>query len=430
MSDIATTDIADVTTGAPTSDVSVDSSPATPVDSQGSQPSDQTNTQGFEYNDYDRIFGLESEEKPTQETQTDVTKVTDPPVPHRDAEAATNGDQPKPEGEQPEAKADTAATDANEDGQFKSSDKLNWESAPEQFRKEYQELKNYALDLAKSSVETNYVSEPASFANWMKETSPTSYREVGTILATESAEQHPQQWVEYFRENHPDILAQVVTGKEDATLDRLKAELALLSDDDDADVQKKLEDQKAEADKAKAPEETEDQRIIREFKEEREKAKQQEVTSSVFNPIESEINQLVSQAGLEIDLSKLKGQDFATLDDETRFKVFVSEMLPVWIDSRIQSDPKLQNMQGRLQEFINQKDLSSAMKLQHPARIAATNLANEFLAIVTGKRVAAKQEEFVAPNPDPPKPHVNSAGASAGFSSDTGEIDWSGKIGG
>lgn len=426
----------------PISDASVDSSPAPMSDAAAVEavPAPDANPQpgsdapegdfSFDDADYDKIFGLEPEEAPPVQTP-DVPEATDQPAPRQ-------GDQPIETEAAPEEVETPAAEEASEskdavDGQFKADEKLDFTTAPKEFRETYEQLKSAFVALAETHPQVQYVQDPAAFQNWMKETSPTSYNEIGKLLATESAEAHPREWADYLAQTNPDLLAQVVTGREDMTADRLKAELAWLGEDDESFIQQKMEEQKNAAEtskETKAPvEETPEQARIRQILEREEQQERHQVTQTVLEPINIAVNSLVSQAGLEVNLQELEGKDISQLDEETQFRYLVNQMLPVYIGMEAERDPKIQAMQARLEAFIEKKDVQSARSLQHPAQIFATNKAAEFLAIMTGRRARTKQQETTPPNTTPPKPQVKSAGASTnGFQQPVptgGEIDWS-----
>lgn len=391
------------------SDELADSAPSgdfTPDVSADSSPADAgVNTDVFADNDFSTEFGLEPEIKTGDEpSPPDVTEVTDPPVTHHDAEVTPQAEA-KTEGEKPEDKADA-------EKQFALNEKLNWEDDKVPFRKEFQNLKAAYMKQLESSPEAQYLNSPQEFAKWMKETSPTSFNEVGGILATESANSHPKEWIEYLAKENADVMAQILSGRPDITAERLKAELSILLDDDDPDVQEALEKARAEAPTDK-PTETPEQKEIREWREQRQVEEYKQVVGEVFQPIEEAVDGLISQAGLEIKQSDYQGKNFDSLDEDTKFKVMVNELIPLWIDYRVQQDPKLVSMQSRLEGFLSKKDVTSAKALQHPAQIAATNFVNEFLEIVTGHRAKSKQSETESPAKTKPPAVVRSAGAQS-----------------
>lgn len=381
---------------------------------------------------FDDLFGLSPELKETKvaediptKTDPDVQKVADPPAPRQSVEVETKGDA---KGEEPDADATTKTQ--NEGREF--NERLDWQSAPAQFRSEFEALKNDFLKLAKESPATTFVSNPVEFTEWMKETSPTAYTEIGGMLATESAQQYPKEWIEYFAQNNPDELAQIVSGRDGMTLDRLQAELSYILDDDNEEILAVQERQKAALESsadAKAVE-TPEQREIREWREEREAQKRAAVVGEVFQPIESAVDNLVSEAGLEISLADYKTKDFAKLEPEVQFKVAVNELLPMWIGLRAKQNPELVAMQERLNQFIERGDTQSAKALQHPLKIAATNFAGEFLSVLTHFRANAQKSATEVPAKGAPNPVVKAAGAGADLSRDvlSESIDWSGTL--
>lgn len=413
-----------------------DPSPA-PVES--APAADVQSAPDFSFNDadYNQLFGLEPEVKETPVAEQSAP-TTEPDVKAPDQPATRQGEEPvaTPEPEAP--KAEESDKDAK-DGQFAPNEKLNWDTAPKHFREEHKTLKEAFMTLAEGHPQVQYLQDPSAFATWMKETSPTSYTEVGKLLATESAASHPKEWAEYLYEKNPDILAEIVTGKEGMTADKLKAELSLLSDEDEPDVQALIEKQKATAAETKK-EETPQEKQVRELLEKEAAREYQEAFQQVSGPIESAVNELVSQAGLEADFKALQQQDFTKLSEDDQFKFVVNQGIPHWIEQRIQADPRLASMQARMEHFLAVKDekgnpkkpdVQSAMNLLHPLRIAVTNFTNEYLAAMTGKRAQAKQAEVAPPTQPPPAPpQVKSAGAGqqAFTAPPTGEIDWSGSM--
>lgn len=389
-----------------------------PAESDAPETSDD-----FAELDADAIFGLPKETVNSDEDTTDETVVTDPPASRQSAEVTKE----EAADEKPVADAEPTETD---DTTVKFNEKLNWDDDKVPFRKEFKELKDAYLQLAKSDVATSFVSQPDKFAEWMRETSPTSYNEIGTILATESAKANPKQWLEFFAETNPDLMAQIATGRADLTRDRLLAELAYINpDEDEEDIQAKLAEAEPKPEAAETPEQKEI-RELREWREqqqrEQESAAVAQVRDTVFQPIEQEVNRLVSEAGLEIKDSAFESQNFAELDEDTQFKVMVNRMLPVWIDYRIAQDARLKSMQSRLEEFVNKRDAKSAANLLHPARIAVTNFTNEFLSVVTGQKAKSKAKELEIPTKPAPKPVIKSAAniSGAAFGNDSGAIDW------
>lgn len=389
---------------------SIDISPDVSGDSS-SPDTGMTDTDVFADVDFDATFGLTADQQSTgKQDPNDVPTATDPPISRQDAEVKT-GDEAPSKGDTPEP--DAAKADTTKDDQFALNEKLNWDDDKVPFREEFKNLKSEYMKLLSNSVEAQYISDPMGFANWMKEASPTSFNEVGGILATESAQAHPKEWIEFFAKNNPDILAQVASGREDITADRLRAELSVLLDDDDPDVEAALEKSKAAAAEQPKAEETPEQKEIREWREQRQREEFTKVTSEVFQPIERAVDSLVSEAGLEVNLADYADKNFSELDPETQFKVMVNEMLPSWIDFRIKQDPKLVAMQSRLEGFIRAKDVTSAKSLQHPAKIATTNFVNEFLSLITGMKAKAAESVTTPPAKDSPRPIVKSAGAGS-----------------
>lgn len=392
----------------------------TPDVAGDSSTPDVTSTDVFADNDFSAAFGLEPEVKTADEPAPEVIEDTDPPADPPGTEVEP-GKEAEAEVEKPEAKANA------DKPEFALNEKLNWDDDKVPFRKEFQNLKAAYLKQLESSPEAQYLNSPQEFAKWMKETSPTSFNEVGGILATESATSHPKEWIEFLANNNPDLMAEIVSGREGMTAERLKAELSVILDDDDEDVQAALEKAKAAGAENVKPEETPEQKEIREWREERQAQEYQKVVGEVFQPIEEAVDSLVSQAGLEIKESDYKGKNFDSLDEDTKFKVMVNELIPLWIDLRVKQDPKLVSMQSRLEGFLSKKDLTSAKALQHPAQIAATNFVSEFLEIVTGYRAKTKQSETTSPAKTKPPAQVRSAGANGNGSVPTGaptKADW------
>jgi hypothetical protein len=276
--------------------------------------------------------------------------VTDPPGSRQAAEvpekAKGQGETPeegKGESTDPAAVAqpdpEAESTDKKDDRSLAFNEKLNWEDDKVPFREEFANLKNAYLELLNGDPIAQFIQSPDEFRKRMAEASPTGYAEIGTLLATESAEKHPEQWINYFKEHQPDLLAKLVTGKDDMTLDRLSAELEVLLAEDEPDVQAAMEKNKAAAAEAaksdeskKAAAETPEQKEIREWREQRDRDQITAVTTKVFQPIEDAVDSLVSQAGLEVKDADYKGKNFTELDPDTQFKVLVNEMLPVYID--------------------------------------------------------------------------------------------------
>jgi hypothetical protein len=401
MSDeLNTASTPDVSAAASTGDVSVASTPDV------STPSPDP----FAGLDVEGMFGLKSSGQDEQPTP-DVTKVADPPAPHQSENVAEKQSTEKA-AEQP-ASPDVSQTDSqSEAGKFQENDKIDWKSAPEQFRNQYTELKKFADTLAASSVEGQYLTEPDKFAEWMKETSPTSYNEIGGLLATESAQAHPDKWIDFLATDpaNADRMAEKISGREGMTVERLKAELSVILDDDDPDVQAAIEAQKQQ--KPAQPVETQEQKRIRELLARDEQQQEQERVSQVFDPIEKEVNSLISEAGLEVDLDAIKGKSYADLDGETKFKVMVNQMMPHLIEQGVQSDPRLANIQARINEFLKKGDVKSALNLQHPAKIAVTNIVREALEVFTGQQAKAAQAKTLPPATDTPPPIVKGAGAA------------------
>lgn len=423
MSDIAAdVGTADVTgTDVSTTDVSV--SP-----DSGSNTAPDAGTDIFADANFDKAFGLEPEGEP-QEPATDVSKDSEPPVSRQDAKVENT--EPKAEGEEaPKADepTDSPKQDAPQSDPAKESDKLDWSTAPKDFRETHENLKKEFMRLAESSAESRFLTEPTEFAKWMSETSPTSYKEIGSIIATEAANANPQGWIDFFRENHGDLLAKAITGREGMTLDRLQAELSILSDDDDADINAQVEKIKGEREKGKEPDETPDQKRVREILERDERERKDRVRGEVMHPIEQAVDGLVSQAGFEVKPADIQGKKFADLDADTQFKVAVNRLMPIWISMRMQEDPKLVAMQSQLEKFLENEDATSAKGLMHPAQIAVTNFAGELISLLSQAKAKAVKSETEPPTTDEPQKFVKTASAQSNFSRDDGKIDWSGSM--
>jgi hypothetical protein len=243
----------------------------------------------------------------------------------------------------------------------------------------------------------------------MQETSPTAYSEVGSKVATDAIEANPKEWLQFIADKNPDLLAQVATGRDDITKDRLDAEMRVLLDEDDEDVQAAMEAAKqakeAEATKVETPE----QKQIREWQQEREQQKRTEITSRVFEPIYLAVDDIVSQAGYEIKESDVAaGTPFAELSEENQDKVMLNAFIPHWVDMRVKMDPSLMNVQARIEGFIAKGDEQSALNLQHIAKIAVTNFANEVVSTWTGRRTRQKQAETRSPALTTPPAQVKS----------------------
>lgn len=421
MSELDTsTAAADASTAPPaTPDVSsIASGPAAAPDGAAAATSSSVEGPGapetdvFAGLDTDSIFGLEKEPASSDDT-ADVTTAPDQPAPRQGESIATEDPDSSTEGQ-----GDTTQT--KDDTGFKFNEKLNWENgntgSQVPFREEFKALKEEYQRILASSPESQFISSPQDFAAWMKEKSPTSYNQVGALLATESATSHPEQWIDFFLEDasNADLIAKKISGRDDMTAERLRAELEVVLDEDDPDVKAVMERRQAEAKAAETgkPEETPEQKRIRELLEKEERREMAEFRSQVFGPVEKAVNGLISQAGLEIDDSVLDGKSPKDLDPETRFKVLVNDLMPTYIGRRADADPVLKNMQARLAEFEKAKDITSALAMQHAIKIAVTNIASEFLEIITAKRAQAKAEEDIPPTNGSPPPIVRSAGAS------------------
>jgi hypothetical protein len=367
---------------------------------------------------FDKEFGLEPENGQSDESQPDE-KVTDPPATRQSEEVTPK----QAEEEVKTATADETKTEAEPtDESLKFNEKLNWDDDKVPFREEYKNLKQAYLELAESSVEAQFLGSPNEFKDWMKQKSPTSYNEVGALLAQESAEMQPKEWLEFFAENNPDLLAEIASGREGMTQERLKAELEVLLDEDDDDVQATIEKNRAGVE-AK-PKETPQEQRVREVLEREERRELTAIQTEVFQPIEREIDSLVSNAGLEYS-EQVDWNKFDQLDEEAKFKIMINEFIPFWIGKRVENNPSQRSMQARLEEFINKKDKTSAANLSHPAKIAATNYAGEVLSILTGKKAQTKKAETESPTKQIPQPIVKAANASHQVPQ-TGAIDWSG----
>jgi hypothetical protein len=351
----------------------------------------------FTVTDFDTDQDLPAED--AGQTAADAPVVTDPPVARPDAEVT-------------QETADAAAQPEKTDD-TQGSDKLNWETAPEKFRGEYKELKQKYLESQENDLGNKFLSSPPEFQEWMKTASPTSYREIGELMATESAQAYPEKWLEYLIAEHPDMVAQMATGRDGLTLERLKAEQEYLLDDDNDNIAAIEERRKTDLAKTAKPEETPDQKRVREIIERDEQRETQAITAEVFSPIEEEIDGLVAAAGLEIKEADYAGKKFHELDDDTKFKVMANQLLPVWIDLRVKENPQLVNIQTRLSQFIKDKDKTSALSLMHGAKIAAANFADEFLELVTGQKAKRAQSDTASPTADPPPPIVKGNGSAA-----------------
>jgi hypothetical protein len=381
--------------------------------------------------DFDKMFGLEPDPgQSAVDAKSDVPPATNEPA-NRQGETVA-----KPEGDPtkdvPAADAASeegkAPTDSQKTATLEASEKLNWSTAPESFRQAHEDLKKEFLTLAGSSIEQQYLSSPTDFVKWMEETSPTSYEEIGGHLATVSANLHPQKWADYLLKENPqvdldgkpvsltDYIAQQISGRPEMTAERLRGELSVALDDDDPDLKKAVESDKAktaEKDANKPKDETPEQKEIREWREEKVREKRAAATNEIFTPVISSVNDLVSQAGLEIKDSDIAGKKFADLDPDMKFKVSVNNLLPAWIDQQVASDPVLLNLQGRMEEVLskNPPDVKTAMQLQHRAKIAIENITTDFLSFMTATRASAKKSEIESPSKDTPPPIVKGAGA-------------------
>jgi Skp family chaperone for outer membrane proteins len=404
---------------------------ATPTSDAVSTPAPDAAPSGsgdvFASLDVEGIFNLPKSDG--QDTESpDVPQVANPPIPRQDANEVEKQSTEKV-AEQPTS-PDASQTDTQSSTTGLADDKLDWKTAPEQFREKYEALKDWAQGLASESVQGQFLAEPKAFAEWMKETSPTSYNEVGGILATESAQAHPDKWIDFLASTPAvaDMMAERLSGREGMTAERLKAELEVVLDSDDPDVQAAMERQKAESAEAKKqPIETPEQKEVRQWREEKARENEQKNLAQVFDPIEKEVNSLISEAGLEVDLESVKGKQFSELDADTQAKVFFNSVAAFWIEQRVNADPKLANMQARMQEFLKAGDVKSALNLQHPAKIAVTNAIREALAVYTAQRAKLETASTIPPTTDDPPAIVKGAGAGSlgtGADKPVSDADW------
>lgn len=388
--------------------------------SQASPANESTDLYGGE--DYSGKFGLEPETSdepapiadpmalggPATPPPDDVNTAADTPVPHQDEKTVTT-----PQTDQDDA----AATES----------KLNWDDkgAPKQFREEFKALTKAYQEA--TNPENNWQSayltdKPEDFVKRLAETSPTAYNEVGSLIATESAKANPAGWLAFFATENPEVamkdgtkvqfndyIAQAISGKPGMMAERLKAELAVLDAEDEDDVQAAMEKSKPADAK---PEETPEQKQLRDFLTERKQNQLAEVQREVFSPIESSVDALISDAGLEIK-DDVWQQDFSKLDEDTQYRRVINELIPVYIDMRIKDNPAYVNLQNRLDTFLKAGDRAGAQGLQHQAKIIATNAAGEFLSLVTGYKARSKQSDNQAPVQQAPKPHVSTGGQSS-----------------
>lgn len=248
------------------------------------------------------------------------------------------------------AAAEEASTKAD------ASDKLNWDTAPEDFRAQYKNLKGEVQALREDSLEKAFLLDPPKFLDTLKEKSESGYLELVQTATNAAAAENPQGFIDYFVKNNPDLVAQILLGDEKLTVARLRAERETVDpelfdswDDRSAEDAPALEPaEKAELTRLKAEassrgeQEQADQRLA--------------LLQEVAAPMTDSVNKIYRDAGLEVEPTDT--------DQVKEFKQFINDATPLIVQQMLATDDKIAPVFKRTHEYINKNDGKSAKELQ------------------------------------------------------------------
>lgn len=272
------------------------------------------------------------EEEKAEESITETTTETD------EAPAETD-----------KSAAEKAAPEADE------SDRLNWDTAPEDFRAQYKNLKGEVQTLRENSLEKAFLLDPPKFLDTLKEKSESGYLELVQTATNAAAAENPQGFIDYFVKTNPDLVAQVLLGDAQLTVARLRAEREVVdpelfdSWDDRSEGAPALEPaEKAELTRLKAEansrgeQEQADQRLA--------------LLQEVAAPMTDSVNKIYRDAGLEVNPTDT--------DQVKEFKQFINDATPLIVQQMLATDDKIAPVFKRTHEYINKNDGKSAKELQ------------------------------------------------------------------
>jgi hypothetical protein len=379
--------------------------------------------------DFDSALGSDNSDVPTA---TDEPASSSEPVerPEADQTATETPEETKPD--EPQADAETPSEETPEPevetSQETSEDRLNWDSAPEDFRKTYKSVKDELAEVRKNSLQEKFFDEPESFLGELEGLSSSQYQQIAQHLFKRGVETMPNEVAEYMAHVAPDAVASKLAQVDPSLLTRalgidlppdqvrkivhqvVSQDLVqYLNDNDDGttpDTPTPAPAQatpKADTSKFVSIDEVEklvEQRVAQADKPKQIEALKQETFLEVMAPV----HELIDEMGL-----RPKPDD---PPEERDYKEMIIDLTLRSTFDHLFEDEKNAPKARKMLEFIDSLDKSGVKHLASTAKVIARDFAGRRLEILTAQRAKAKTKPTQTKK-DPPKVIPSSASVSS-----------------
>jgi hypothetical protein len=340
------------------------------------------------------------------------TVVDAPETPDTEEAEKPSDETAEPVQEEPETPASTTDTDSS----------LNWQSAPEQFREEYQKVKKELV--AGNTLKEKFFEGPESFLTELSGLSTSQFQQTTQEIVKKGIEAMPDDFAAYMAEVAPQSLAKAIAGKSpellaDALdlgmpLDKAKKIIeqvkrqdleSYLNDNDESDAPIAPEKAaKPESEKLLRPEDVEkivEERLKEAGKPQKVEALKERTYADIMKPVEDALE----EAGL-----KALPTDSA---EDKQFKEWAAARIIKDTFEYLLDNEKNAAQSKKLIEMIEALDEAGVKHLSPIAAIKAEDYALQQIAMLTTQRAKAKTKP-TEPKKTPPKT-VPSSGSVAAF---------------
>lgn len=305
-------------------------------------------------------------------------------------------DEKKTEAEPEKAEeAEPVQAEEKSEETLPEDEKLNWKTAPEPFREQYEQTKKELLSLKKNSLEKEYLVNPQSFLQKLRDKSESQFFAVVQETANMSAQANPDGWIDYLIQTNADRVAQKLFGDEKITRERAIAERDMIAEKSYL-FDEWAEQQAEEAKDTRTPEQIEADVKAQYEKQSQEnefKTKKASLTQKVAEPIYAAVDRVFEESKLEVSPDDSP--------EEKAFKQLINKVVPLYITSELEKNEEISPIFNQMNKFIEVLDEKGAeslsMDLVGFAEDTARSLASA--ASFWMKKAVDKRTEVRDPKP-------------------------------
>jgi hypothetical protein len=357
------------------------------------------------------------------DAQTDVP-VADEPAPSSENVVVAN------EAEEPEGEAAPADEKPEEPSIPETPEKtdeplaLDWKSAPDQFRENYNNLKKQYEEASSNSLQEKFFTDPEAFLETLSGLSTSQFQQTTQQIVQKGIEAFPDEFADYMAQTKPDAVVKAL-----ANIDPNKLTEALdlgmpankvrkiINQVKSQDLEGYLDENAGEPEKPEAP-----------------KAKADSAEPMTPEEIDKIVEQKITAATKPKEIEKLKGETFAEImapvealieeaglkplptdsDQERAYKQWAYKTILRDTFDYLHEDEKNKPRAQKMYEMIDGLDAAGVKYLSATAKILAEDFAGKQIELLTGQRAKTQSKGTEAKKKDPPKV-IPSSGAVPAF---------------